>query len=200
MDSKTSRVQCFEHDAWMTRGDHEKGLGRALGFAAFLFPVLHGARADADHQGELLLARSQTTPDALDIGCSYGCPASGALRAAADLSCLFDALDQLGKQFVIHSGGLCVPCHVRQGRHVRKPRLSTFAARLVPSSPPRPWRTLRALILPVQRPLVPRRPARPGLSLRCLRWLLLKPGRRRSPAWGDFSGVGRTRGGRRRIL
>ena len=54
------------------------------------------------------LAQSQTTPDALDIGCSYGGPASGALCAAADLSGLFDALDQLGKQFVIHSGGLCV--------------------------------------------------------------------------------------------
>ncbi len=57
-----------EHGFRLTLDHFEQAFGRAIGFAAALFPVLQGADADADHAGEGGLGQFNAFAEVTHIG------------------------------------------------------------------------------------------------------------------------------------
>ena len=107
-----SPMQRFQHGLRMGFCDAEEGAGGAFRAAVALFPILEGARADADERGELGLTEIEFLADCLGIGRRMALPGQvrrleggGARRflfTMQDGTTFFEAGAELLEKFVFH--------------------------------------------------------------------------------------------------
>jgi hypothetical protein len=92
----------LQHGLRMAFGDAEEGACGAFGAAVALFPVLQGARADADQCGELALAQAEFLADGASVGPVERLLAGGFLFAVQDRAAFYEAGDKLLEEFVFY--------------------------------------------------------------------------------------------------